>query len=65
MREMGECLQAETHQKKRRQRYGPVRISASRSTTFCHVSKCARLTLASGLFFDSGYGGSSSLIDFS
>ncbi len=50
---------------KRRWHYEPVQFSASRSTTFCHVSMCARLTRRSGLFFYSGCGESSRLIDFS
>src|SRR5690348_4665081 len=39
--------------------------SASGGTTFCRVSKCARLTRLRGLSFYSGCGESSRIVDFS
>jgi hypothetical protein len=45
--------------------YKPAPCSAWYGTTFCRVSKCARLTRRSGLFFYSYCGVSSRIVDFS
>src|SRR5712692_9546825 len=45
--------------------YRPAQNRASGGTTFCSVSKCARLTRPNGLFFYSGCGESSRIVDFS
>src|SRR5260370_6076405 len=45
--------------------YKPAQYRASGGTTFCRVSKCARLTRPNGLFFYSGCGESSRIVDFS
>ena len=43
----------------------PAPVRTPGGTTFCRVSKCARLTRPNGLFFYSGCGESSRIADFS
>ena len=63
--EAGELVPADAQHTKMHWCYKPAPYSASNGTTFCRVSKCARPTRRSGLFFYSYCGESSRIVDFS